>query len=260
MRHALFCLLLLFQSTAYAGEGVFSGGEDFTDFAPKYSEDQTHLEESFLYFERQDLLTAATGLDSFTGALGSGLSSSYPVLDVRLAHFFDFRRAVELRLNNSRFTGSLSNPLLDAMELSTMRDTLTTNNNFFELNFFRLGLGMKYYSANGAPENWGVDNQTVWSPNLFFTTGLNYARFGILMPSTRLEDSFDVIIPHISVGADFFLKNPGMGNVKRPPTFSLEAQYTLIGSWLRMIGSQNTSGRNSIGDLLSLRAGVNFVF
>lgn len=251
---------LLFSPSANAWEAGFSGGEDFSDFAPKYSEDSTHLEESFLYFEKQNLLTAATGMDKFTGPMGSGMSASFPVLDLRLAHFFDFRRALELRLANSRFTGTMSNSVLSSLNLTRMQNALTMSNNFFELDFFRLGLGLKYYTENEAPENWGIDNQTVWSPNFFFTMGLNYTRLAFSMTSANLREAFDAIVPHASIGADFFIKTPGPGMVKRPPTFTLEAQYTMIGNWLKMTGAQNTAGRDSIGDMVSFRTGVNFVF
>jgi hypothetical protein len=255
---ALFTLLLL--STRASAMDGFAGTEDFTDFAPQASEDVTHVEESFLYFEKDQLLTVATGFDSFTGPLGTGLGKAFPVLDLRLAHFFDFRRAVELRIGNSRFTGAMTDPLLAALGLQSMRDILDPSNNFFEVHFVRLGAGFKYYTKNDSPENWGMDDRTVWTPNSYFIGGLNYARFAISMPATQMSESLDVIVPHVGIGTDFFIRVPGGGQVKRPPTFSVEASYMMIGTFLKIAGFQNTAGNPSIGDMLSLRTGVNFVF
>ncbi len=258
----LLCVLFLFSifaGRAFGADG-FAGSEDFSDFAPVPSEDTTHVEESFMYFDKNELVTVGTGMDSLTGSLGQGLSKSFPVLDLRLAHFFDFRRAIELRIGNSRFTGSMDQAVLAALGLTSMADAATANKNFFEIHVIRIGAGFKYYAANNAPENFGMDNQTFWSPNYFFAGGLNYTRFGFSMPSASLEDSMDVIVPSVGIGTDFFLRIPSGNKVKRPPTFSVEADYTLIGGWLKIVGFENTSTRSSIGDMLSLRTGVNFVF
>ncbi len=234
---------------------------DFVDFAPAYSEDNTHRDEAFKYFEKNYLASLGTGMDRFTGLMGSSLRPSFPTLDARFAKFFDFRKAMEFRISNSRFAGTMNNDILVPLGLFEMAAAANLTNNFVETQFFRAGVGFKFYAENDTPELWGISDKAFWSPNYFFGMGMNFARLMIDMPRANQQADLDMTVPHVALGIDFFSRTPSTNTNRFPPTLGFEARYTLFGTWLQTIGYRNTSGgTGSLGNLLSLNALVNFAF
>lgn len=269
MRVILAILLFVWTGTA-SGAGALGGSgsvtsdnPDFADFAPTYSEDNTHRDESFMYFEKDYLASVGTGMDRFSGLMGSSLRPSFPTLDARFARFFDFRKALEFRISNARFAGTMNRDVLNPLGLFEMAAASNAGNNFVEAQFFRAGVGFKLYAENDTPELWGISDRPFWSPNYFVGAGFNFARLMIDMPQANQQADLDMTVPHLALGIDFFTRSPTTTANRPPPTLGFEARYTFFGTWLKTIGYRNTSaetGSASLGNLLSLSALVNFAF
>ncbi|NUM88170.1 MAG: hypothetical protein HUU37_03110 [Bdellovibrionales bacterium] len=254
-------LLLLVVSLEAAASSVDS--QEFADYAPAYSEDSTHRDESFLYFEKDYMVSLGSGVDRFSGLMGSNLRPAFPTLDVRFSRFFDFRKALEFRVTNARFAGTMNQDVLLPLGLAEMAAATTPSNNFAEVQFFRAGAGFKFYAENDTPALWGVSDRPFWSPNYFFGMGFSYGRLMIQMPQTGLEADLNMTVPHLSLGLDFFTRAPSTSTNRVPPTLGLEARYTFFGTWLKTIGYRNASGDSgsaSLGNLLSLGILANFAF
>lgn len=229
----VFCLLLLtFSTQSLAQDDTSHGGFDdiFSQYIPEVVDYDIDNDEKFMYWGKNIGVLLGTGLQTWSGNLGSFLKEGVPTFDFRVLFQVDHRFMTSLGFGYSSFDGV---PTASASEIEgSLGDFLARNSaSLVKLEFFRLNLSLRYYFQNGHAE------REVASPALFIIGGLGM--FYGNVKSNSQSDSAKIntadisslpVVPFLGAGVDVAI-------IPRRMSFTLEGRYTPIALLRSTVGS-----------------------